>query len=241
MKKEKVNIICLYWVGKFRGRDFTITDVNRLYTSVSKHIDREFEFYILTNDDDLLTVDSNQLPINWNVIPLKYAWPGWWSKVELHRPDLKELLAGRRTLYMDLDSHCIRSLQPILDSPGDLVMFPTGIPEKKWSRLTKDGWVCKYQAATMLFDPGCNVMRHVWERFTQTPEHWMKTYRSEQDIMGDWIPNQLMFPRKWMIKLDTIRNYKQPPEDVIIVTGQTKDGLFRKTNSIHWFEKMARG
>ena len=57
-------------------------------------------------------------------IELKHAddWPGWWAKMELYRP---RILPRLRTLYMDLDSHVIRSLQPILDYEGDLVMFNT--------------------------------------------------------------------------------------------------------------------
>lgn len=230
--KDKVNIICLYWVGKFRNRDFSINDIERLYQTVSKHIDREFTFYVLTNT-------TEELPDYANRIDLKYAWPGWWSKVELHRPDLPE----GRTLYMDLDSHCIRSLGPILDYPGNLVMFPTGIAEEKWESLKKANWVCKYQAATMLFNPGCLPMKLVWERFLQHPEILMKEYRSEQDIMGHWIPNQPMFPRNWMCKLQTLEKMyrKGPPDEVIIVTGQDKTGLFRNTQRIPWFEKMARG
>jgi hypothetical protein len=233
--KEKVNIMCLYWVGEFRGRDFSINDIERLYQTVSKHIDREFDFYVLTNTKETL-------PDYCNRIDLLYAWPGWWSKVELHRPDLPK----GRTLYMDLDSHCIRSLGPILDyvgrDPKELVMFPTGIDKKKWQPLRSKGWVCWYQAATMLFTPGCQSMKLVWDRFTERPFHWMKKYRSEQDIMGEWIPDQPMFPRNWMCKLRTLEDRfpDGPPDDVIIVTGQDKTGLFRNTNRIPWFEKMAR-
>lgn len=227
--KEKVNILCLYWVGRFRGRDFTMRDVTRLYQTVFKHIDRPFDFYCLTNSQE-------EFPSYVSPIPLLYAWPGWWSKMEIHRPDLP---AGR-TLYMDLDSHTVRPLSPILDYPGDLVMFNTRIPKDKWERLKKDKWVCRYQAATMLFTPGAESMRFVWSKFLENPKHWMEEYRSDQDIMGDWIPNQPTFPAEWMIKLDTIRNDKELRKDVIIVTGQTRDGLFRHTNKISWFESAAR-
>lgn len=244
--KEKVNILCLYWVGKFRGRDFSVSDVERLYRTVQKHIDRPFDFYCLTN-----TIE--ELPSYVRVIPLTYAWPGWWSKMEIHRPDLPP----GRTLYMDLDSHLVRSLKPILDYPGDLVMFDTRMPLQRQARLAKEGWILRYQAATMLFTPGCDVMKKVWERFlgvkqpvngpgawlneyNHTPEHWMSVYRSDQDVMGDWIPNQPTFPKEWMIKLDTIRNDQILRDDIIIVTGQTKDGLFRKTEKIKWFESTAR-
>lgn len=227
--KEKVNILCLYWVGQFRGRDFSLQDIERLYQTVSKHIDRPFDFYCLTNTTEIL-------PSYVKPIPLLYAWPGWWSKMEIHRPDLP----SGRTLYMDLDSHAVRSLGPILDYPGNLVMFDTRIPMDKQRKLAKDGWVLRYQAATMLFDAGTMVMTLVWNKFTQNPERWMKQYRSDQDVMGDWIPDQPTFPKEWMIKLDTIRNDEKLRDEVIIVTGQTRDGLFRSTNKIPWFETTAR-
>lgn len=227
--KEKVNILCLYWVGEFRGRDFTLRDVNRLYQSVSKHIDRPFAFYCLTNTKE-------KLPGHIHRIPLLYAWPGWWSKIEIHRPDLP----FGRTLYMDLDSHAVRSLGPILDYPGDLVMFETRMPMNRQSGLRKDGWVLKYQAATMLFTPGTDRMRQVWDLFTAHPQHWMGCYRSDQDVMGAWIPNQPTFPKEWMVKLDSIRNDEKLRDNVIIVTGQTRDGLFRNTSKIPWFETTAR-
>jgi hypothetical protein len=162
-------------------------------------------------------------------------WPGWWSKVELHRPDLP---AGR-TLYMDLDSHAIRSLGPILDFEGDLVMFPpkTNPNKREW------GVVHRYQAATMLFTPGSFTW--LYRRFEDNAKACMETYRSEQDIMGEWIPDQPTFPDEWLMKLGTIEKNRmlreKKPKDVIIVTGQTKNGGFRRTHEIPWFEKEARG
>jgi hypothetical protein len=227
--KEPVNILCLYWVGEFRGRDFSMNDVTRLYQTVSKHIDRPFTFYCLTNSIE-------EFPTYVKPIPLIYAWPGWWSKMEIHRPDLP----SGRTLYMDLDSHAVRNLAPILDFPGDLVMFDTRMPLSRQEELKKDKWVLRYQAATMLFTPGCEVMEKTWIKFLRDPDGWMNKYRSDQDIMGDWTPNQPTFPKEWMVKLDTIRNDSKLRDDIIIVTGQTRDGLFRKTKKISWFEKTAR-
>ncbi len=50
--KGKVNIVCVYWIGNFRGRDFVSYDVWWLYHSVLKHADRPFNFFVLTNDMD---------------------------------------------------------------------------------------------------------------------------------------------------------------------------------------------
>lgn len=217
--KSKINIICLYWVGDFRGRDFIANDVWRLYHSVLKHADRPFDFYVLTNDMEANVPGTKIELLHGN------DWPGWWAKMELYRPDLP---AGR-TLYMDLDSHVIYSLQPIFDFEGDLVLFD--------SQDTS-----RYQAATILF----NATEFTWlyDKFKEDWNYYMRNYRSDQDLLGKWIPDQPTFPKEWLIKLRNIMGSpvlrRNPPEDVIIVTGQPSRGGFRRTNEIPWFEEIAR-
>lgn len=226
-----MNIVCIYWHGNFRRRDFTSQDVWRLLETVDKHMDRPYHFYCLTNDF------KSKLP--GEVIPLIHNWPGWWAKVELHRPDLP---VGR-TLYLDLDTHIIRSLNPILDYPGDLVMFNTKTAERKRQQVKyyrKNGLVWCYQASVMLFDPGTPVMKSLYEKFCTDPDKWMKIYRSEQDIMGDWMPDQPVFPDGWLLKLSDCRKIKEPGEDVIIITGQPNDTNFREPMYTPWLREMAR-
>ena len=238
---QGMNVICLYWKGDFRGRDFTENDVVKLRETVDKHIHRPYTFYCLTND---MTID-----VPAELIELKHNWLGWWSKMELHRPDLPP----GRTLYLDLDTYVIRNLSPILDYEGDLVMFDTRASKRdqtKKARFQRTyGVVFRYQAATMLFDPGC--MEHLYDTFRANPNIFMAKYRSDQDIMGEWIPDQPTFPKEWMMKLTT-GMWKRPHSDCIIITGQGRipvngepakfgDRLFRNTESIPWLEKMARG
>jgi len=220
-----MNIICLYWTGDFRGRDYTASDVERLRQSVDKHIDRPYEFYCLTNDM------KSEMPAK--KIELKHNWPGWWAKMELHRSDLPE----GRTLYLDLDSHVVGDLSPILDYPGNLVMFNSRLATMHKST---PGVVSRYQAATMLFDPGS--VSGIYDRFRRHPNHYMSRYRSDQDIMGVWIPDQPTFPDHWMEKLNLCRHRTVPPEGVIIITGRPGDGSFRYLD-IHypWLDEVARG
>lgn len=229
VRHEHINIICLYWVGNFRDRNFNERDVLRLRQSVAKNIDRPFSFYCLTNNI------YAHLPCT-NKIKLKHNWPGWWSKMELHRPDLPK----GRTLYLDLDSHVIRSLQPILDFEGNLVMFQTRASKMK-RRISAPGIVYQYQAATMLFDPGC--MADLYKKFREDPEGYMQQFRSDQDFMGKFIPNQPVFPDRWMLKLkECLYTEKPPSDDAIIVTGQPSGNWFRKyPRAVPWLEEMARG
>lgn len=218
-----VNIICLYWIGEFRERCFIENDVLRLRQSVSKHIDRPYRFYCLTNN-----MNANIPAIK---IPLRHNWPGWWSKMELHRDDLPE----GRTLYLDLDSHVVNNLGPILDYEGDLVMFPNHMKKREDPTI-----VCKYQAATMLFSPG--KMYYLYSIFCTNADKYMKEFRADQDFMGKFASDLPTFPDNWMCKLtECIRN-KTIKDDVIIVTGQPKNNGFRKMPKIlPWLEKRARG
>jgi hypothetical protein len=221
--KEKVNIVCVYWEGDFRTRDFNPNDVWRLYASISKHIDRPFDFYVYTNKF------TANLP--GYRVKLLHAddWIGWWAKFEIFRAGIYPV---RRTLYMDLDSHVIRSLAPLFEYRSPMVMFPGGTKNTP----------TKYQNSTMLFDP--QDFRWVYTKFLKDDEYYISHYRGDQDILSEWILNASTFPREWMVKLNTMEKRfaktPEPPEKAIIITGQPRSGIFRKTDTIPWLEKMAR-
>lgn len=222
--KESVNIICLYWEGEFRGRNFSTEDVARLYETVAKHIDRKFYFYVLSN------IDPHTVP--WRVIPLENDWPGWWSKMELHRSDLP---VGR-TLYLDLDTHVVSSLQPILDYPGELVMFPArSRGSSVWEGNRKQ--IHKYQAATMLFTPGSTA--EFYKIFCNNAQWYMDNYRSEQDLMAECMPDLPTFPARWLTKLSELRK-RELSKETIIITGQPKDTSFRDPKFATYLNQLAR-
>jgi hypothetical protein len=167
-------------------------------------------------------------------IKLLHDWPGWWSKIELFRPDLP---CGR-TLYLDLDIHIVDSLQPILDSSGDLVMFPTPHIHKKRTRKDENGWtIRKYQASTILFTPAS--LTWIYNKFKEKPEYYMNKYRSEQDIYAEWIPNQPMFKSQWLTKINQIKKTGKIDKDTIIISGNI-DGEYRDLKFAPWINKLAR-
>ena len=145
---------------------------------------------------------------------------------------------------MDLDSHAIRGLGPIFDFEGNLVMFNTKDKRHmaKHVRQGIGGMVYRYQAATILYNPW--EWGWMYEKFEQDWDYYLEHYRSDQDILGEWIPDQPCFPDEWLMKMGNIETtpafHNRPPAEVIIVTGQTRLGLFRNTDKITWFEKMAR-
>jgi len=212
--KEQVNIICLYWKGEFRGRDFTHEDVYNLRDQVDANIDRHYKFYCLTND---MTVKTPKIELINN-------WPGWWSKMELHRPDLP---CGR-TLYLDLDTHIVNSLEPILDYEGDLVMFRS--PYTSYRKTI----VRRYQASVMLFTPA--MYTWLYDRFKKLQDMCMLKFRSDQDLMGKWIPDQPVFPDEWLVKHARLRTRSQLKK-AIVVTGQPKGCDFREFMQAPWLEE----
>lgn len=209
---EKVNIICLYWHGNFRGRNFSSDDVHRLWKQVDANISRPYDFYVLTNR-------INQTYPG-QVIKLDYEWPGWWSKMELHRPDLPE----GRTLYIDLDTTIVKNIDSVFDylPESNLIMGHNRMKVKPRPSLPKV--VYKYQAGIMLFTP--NTTTHIYNRFLEDPDYWMHYFRSDQDLMGEWLPNQPYFPKKWVDKLSLVYERGKLP-DTYFVTGQPKRKNFR--------------
>lgn len=67
-------------------------------------------------------------------VPLAHDWPGWWSKLELFRPEL--FPAGERLLYADLDTTFVGPLAPLLERPepflaiADFYRQPPKVPRR---------------------------------------------------------------------------------------------------------------
>lgn len=91
---KKSVFVCVYRSG---GDVYTRAYVDKLKESVDQFSDMEF---VCLSDDP-------EVP---GYIPLVYDWPGWWSKMELFRPDI---LQETDFLYMDLDTVLSGPMGPI--------------------------------------------------------------------------------------------------------------------------------
>jgi hypothetical protein len=90
------------------GGRYTAEWVHRLKRGIERHASEPHRFVCLS-DIEVPGVE---------VIPLREGWPGWWSKIELFRP---ELLTGPR-LYLDLDVVVVGDVAPLLSACSSFTM-----------------------------------------------------------------------------------------------------------------------
>lgn len=99
-----LTVACVWKTGGVYDRyDY----VGRMARAVARNLTRPYRFVCLT--------DAAEVPPGVERIPLLHNWPGFWSKVELHRPGL---FTGP-VIFFDLDTVICGSLDPIADAIDD--------------------------------------------------------------------------------------------------------------------------
>lgn len=98
--------------------------------------------------------------------PLEHDWPGWWAKMCLFGPDT---LRGV-TLYVDLDTDIVNTLDGFGDYRGDVAML---------SDFNRPDLA---QSGVMLIRPDKETQR-LWALWLENPDGWMQTYRGD----GEWL------------------------------------------------------
>lgn len=156
---------------------------------------------VLTDDDEVLSRGGG-----W-AIPLKYGWPGWWSKMELFRPDLGD----RPLLYSDLDVVLVKSIAPFLNV--------------KRTTLLR-GFFLKDGINSSLMYLRAEERAKVWKRWIKAPEICMDYCGKygDQKIIGDLIGGD---SDRWQDVLPgSVQSYKvdvkdtethRPSEDAVAV------------------------
>jgi len=102
--RKPVTVACVYKTGG----DFTAEYVSRLMEGVLDHSTSPIEFVCFTDSDEDLPCKK---------IPLTDSLPGWWSKLELFKT-----FRGR-TVYFDLDTIIVDSIEPLLAYDGPMLMM----------------------------------------------------------------------------------------------------------------------
>lgn len=108
-------------------------------------------------------------------VPLRYAWPGWWAKLELFRPGV---FPGQ-VLYIDLDSVVVGDLSDLAGYVGPFATLSDFLrPERPASGV-------------MAWDADGAEARAIWEAFVRDPEGHMHACRGGGDqqflrsVVGD--------------------------------------------------------
>lgn len=86
-----MRVLCVYKTGG----DYDLRYVEALRFATERYLGMGHDFVCLT--DDVVGVSSID---GVTAIELKHNWLGWWSKIELFRPDL---VSDNTTIYFDLD------------------------------------------------------------------------------------------------------------------------------------------
>lgn len=129
-------------------------------------------------------------------VPLKYGWPGWWSKMEMFRPDVEGDF-----LFMDLDTSVV----------GDLEDF------EGLTRLTllRDFYRPKGLGSGLMFLPK-TARDRAWREWVKNPNQWMRIHRRGGD--------QAFLERYWLDSAERFQDVL-PGQVVSYKADKVADGL----------------
>lgn len=187
----KITVACVYWRGRFRApkyRPATYSQlwVERLRNMVRRHLPIEHDFVCLSNERFRLE--------GVRVIPLKYDLPGWWSKMELFRPDLP-IISGK-VLYLDLDMVLLDDISPFIPANGGMHVVGSFVELQDDGEL---GVHRGYNSSVMGFTYPPTLP--VWQRFQEQPGEWQRQLRGDQDFLKHCFPDLATYPNGWVRKL----------------------------------------
>ena len=187
--------ICVYWEGNFRSREYTLAWVEKMRGMVKRELPQA-NFACLTNVEGIE-----------GGIPLKNNWPGWWSKVELFRPDLP--IEGR-IVYFDLDTLLLPEVKEIAHYSEKLAFMPPSYTLMGERPLGGRGIVDHCNSSVITFEKGTGT-----EIYTEFSDLAMKVYRGDQDWIGSIMPDLNTMPHTWFRKLKHCP--LGPPEGVKVI------------------------
>lgn len=104
-----ITIACVLKLGEWNNAnkkvEYKEAYVRWLHKQIKQYVTIPHKFVCLTDSKKLEDV----------AIPLKHNYPGWWSKIELFRPDL----ALHDVFYLDLDTVIVDNINHIVSSVPD--------------------------------------------------------------------------------------------------------------------------
>jgi hypothetical protein len=165
-----LNVVCVLR----SGGDYRVDHVAALRDGVERNLTIPHHFVCLT--------DLSRVARNVTVAPLVHGWPGWWSKIELFRPDL----FSYPVFYLDLDTIIVGPLD-------DLVLG------HKFTVL-QNFWA-KDRIGSGLMAWSYNLS-WIYRKFCMCPERFMRDYQTTErwGDQGFIRFNSPIEPSRWQAK-----------------------------------------
>lgn len=164
-----ITIACVLKTGGFNPSGKTVEYAPRHVLAIQKmlmrHVSIPFQFVCLSD----VAIDGV------TTIPLKHNWPGWWSKMELFRPDI---LPGQ-VFYLDLDTVLTGNIDVFLEHAHKFTMLQNLTPGD-----VGDG---RYGSGLMAWH---GDFSHLYAQFLYDADKFMALYRrprawGDQDFIKD--------------------------------------------------------
>jgi len=160
---EQLTVLCVLKSG---GETYDKTWVEKLKRAVERNLTVPYTFACLSD-----------VPVPCNRIPLKHDWPGWWSKLELFRPDV---ILGP-TLYFDLDTVIVGNFDYMANNRSRFAML------KNFSATAEPNMV---GSGVMWFRDADSVPHKVYEKFAKMPDCYMDHHLRNADAATSYIGDQ---------------------------------------------------
>ena len=176
--------------------------VNRLYNSIKRNSTIDFKMYCYTEDPTDIIPEVEIIPID--IDPDKYQLQ--WHKLIFHNEGFAGIPKGEQCMILDIDWVIIGDMDPILS--WSLKEGEFGCIQRWWSR--RQNW-CYINGGFQIFNMGDTS--HLWDIFTEKPDHWMDYYISigeaegpvngEQNFIDKHVEIKRSYlPNEWFCKYD---------------------------------------
>lgn len=166
------------------GGVYTPEYVRKLKNGVENASKGSIRFICLT---DLKSIDFCE------TIPLKHNWNGWWSKIELFRPDLN---VGK-AIYFDLDVLILKDIEQLLNTTDELPPFSM---LKGWNERSG------VHPSSSIMAGKFDLFSEIYEAFKEDPTECIKSVRfkkgagmqGDQGFIADFVGYDIPYIQEYL-------------------------------------------
>jgi len=197
---SEVTFACVYRTGG----DYSADYVRRLRAGIAEHFKAPFRFVCLTNADlNLAGVET---------VKLKHNWRGWWSKIELFRPEL----FVDPVVYLDLDTMIVRDVTDIFGAGYGFAACAD------WKFVDQNGPVLN--SCVMCWDPVFDFS-HIYKnfevsctpRYEQNWQRWGDQGYIQDQVGESFVKLQDMWPDRFVHYKNDVRPKGRVPDGASVV------------------------